>query len=95
MAGNAQGRDDSRMVFEPMSLYSGALPYRQSAQWETHRGRDHELQRPGLSHLNHNKENFILDAKWPRHLSRKREHEALNRSLQRGKENSLLGVSFA
>jgi len=36
-----------------------------------------------------------LDGKWPRHLSRRRELEALNRSLQRGKENCLLGVNFA
>lgn len=32
--------------------------------------------------------------KWPKHLSRHRELHALNTSLQRGKENSLLGVSF-
>ena len=81
--------------FEPLSVNSVAFPYRQSAAWEMHCGRDNELQRPGLSPLDRNKDHSILDAKWPRHLSRKREHETLNRSLQRGKENSLLGVNFA
>ena len=36
-----------------------------------------------------------VSPKWPRHASRQRELEALNSSLTRSKENSILGVSFS
>ena len=98
MAASAHGRvkDDSRTALEPLPLQVGAGLSRNAAGG-MHRGHDNELPRAGTSHMDHVKDQVdaSLDGKWPRHLSRRRELEALNRSLLRGKENCLLGVNFA